>query len=69
MDWGYAEFPLCGKVPCLPVMSRYDIAMFDRLLEGRAPLWVHSVKNLLKRGVGPGIYTRLRNFGDKISPQ
>jgi peptidoglycan/xylan/chitin deacetylase (PgdA/CDA1 family) len=66
MDWGYAEFPLCGRVPCLPVIPRYNIAVFDRLLDGRAPLWVHSVKNLLKRGVGPGIYTRLRNFSDRL---
>jgi peptidoglycan/xylan/chitin deacetylase (PgdA/CDA1 family) len=69
MDWGYAELPLGGRVPCLPVMARYDIAMFDRLLDGRAPLWLHSVKNLLKRGVGLGTYTRLRNFGDTLIPR
>jgi peptidoglycan/xylan/chitin deacetylase (PgdA/CDA1 family) len=66
MDWGYAELPLRGRVPCLPVIARYNIATFDRLLEGRAPLWLHSAKNLLKRSVGLGIYTRLRNFGDTL---
>lgn len=69
MDWGYAQIPLRGCVPCLPVIARYDMAMFDRLLEGRAPLWLHSVKNLLKRGVGLGIYTRLRNLGDPVIPR
>ncbi len=69
MDWGYAEVPLRGRVPCLPVFARYDMAMFDRLLEGQAPLWLHSVKNLLKRSVGLGIYTRLRNFGNTRVPR
>jgi peptidoglycan/xylan/chitin deacetylase (PgdA/CDA1 family) len=65
MDWGYAEFPLCGRVPCLPVISRFDIAMFDRLLEGRAPLWVGWLKSLVKGAVGPRVYTVLRNRGDR----
>jgi peptidoglycan/xylan/chitin deacetylase (PgdA/CDA1 family) len=69
MDWGYAEFPLWGRVPCLPVLSRYDLATFDRLLEGRAPLWIYEVKNLLKRGIGPKMYQRLRNSADKLMPQ
>ena len=69
MEWGYPELPLCGLVPCLPVIARYDIVMFDRLLEGQAPLWLHSVKNLLKRGVGPGLYVRLRNLGDRVIPR
>ncbi len=67
MDWGYARLPLRGHVPCLPVLARYDIAMLDRLLEGRAPLWIHAAKNVLKRGVGPGLYHRLRDFGDKLT--
>lgn len=66
MDWGYAEIPLNEQVPCLPVMAGYDIAMFDRLLDGKAPFWVHSAKNLLKRCVGPAIYTRVRNLGDRL---
>lgn len=66
MDWGYAGLPLRGRVPCLPIVAGYDIAMFDRLLEGRAPLWLNSMKNLLKWGIGSGLYTRLRNFGDKF---
>ena len=65
MDWGYATFPLCGRVSCLPVMSRYDIAMFERLLDGHAPLWVHSAKSLLKGAVGTRVYTLLRNWGDR----
>jgi peptidoglycan/xylan/chitin deacetylase (PgdA/CDA1 family) len=67
MDWGYAELPLRGQVPCLPVIARYDMAMFDRLLEGRAPLWLHSVKNLLKRSFGLGVYIKLRTIGDKVT--
>jgi peptidoglycan/xylan/chitin deacetylase (PgdA/CDA1 family) len=69
MDWGYAEFPLSGQVPCLPVVPRYGIATFDRLLEGRAPLWVRSVKSLLTGAVGPQIYTTLRNWGDRLIPR
>jgi peptidoglycan/xylan/chitin deacetylase (PgdA/CDA1 family) len=67
MDWGYAQLPLDGRVPCLPVFARYDDAMFDRLLEGRAPLWVYAAKNVLKRGVGLGLYNRLRHLGDKFT--
>lgn len=66
MDWGYAGYPLGGQVPCLPVIARYDLAMFDRLLDGRAPLWLHSVKNLLKRSVGPAVYTKLRDYGNRL---
>jgi peptidoglycan/xylan/chitin deacetylase (PgdA/CDA1 family) len=66
MDWGYAEIPVSGQVPCLPVIAGYDIAMFDRLLDGRAPFWLHSAKNLLKRCVGSEIYTRARNLGDRV---
>jgi peptidoglycan/xylan/chitin deacetylase (PgdA/CDA1 family) len=69
MDWGYAEFPLYGRVPCLPVISHYRIATFDRLLEGRAPLWVRSVKSLLTGAVGPRVYTTLRNWGDRFIPR
>jgi peptidoglycan/xylan/chitin deacetylase (PgdA/CDA1 family) len=66
MDWGYAAYPLGGRVPCLPVIAHYDLAMFDRLLDGRAPLWLHSAKNLLKRSVGATVYTKLRNYGNKL---
>lgn len=68
MDWGYARMPLHGEVPCLPVFARYDIGMFDRLLDGRAPLWLHWAKDLVKRGAGPGLYTTLRNLGDRLLP-
>jgi peptidoglycan/xylan/chitin deacetylase (PgdA/CDA1 family) len=66
MDWGYGAYPLGGQIPCLPVIAHYDLAMFDRLLDGRPPLWQHALKNLLKRSVGPMIYTRVRNFGSRL---
>ena len=65
MDWGYAGLPLDGRVPCLPIVAHYDIGMFIRLLEGKAPLWISTMKNLIKRGVGPALYTKIRNFNDK----
>lgn len=66
MDWGYAKLPLRGQVPCIPVFARYDSAMFDRLLDGRAPLWVYSVKNLVKRSLGSGLYATLRDLSDRF---
>ena len=65
MDWGYAGLPLGGRVPCLPIVAHYDIGMFGRMLDGKAPLWINTMKNLLKRSVGPGLYTKMRNFNDR----
>jgi peptidoglycan/xylan/chitin deacetylase (PgdA/CDA1 family) len=61
MDWGYAAWPLCGRVPSLPVLPRCDLAAFDRLLDGRAPLWMHTVKGALKRTLGARAYVALRD--------
>jgi peptidoglycan/xylan/chitin deacetylase (PgdA/CDA1 family) len=48
MEWGYNKLPLEGRVSCLPVFRSYDSQMFDRLLDGNAPMWRYSAKRYVK---------------------
>ena len=61
MDWGYTTMPLHGRVPCLPVLPRYDLDTFRRLLDGEAPMWLYRLKTWTKRGLGDSLYVWLRN--------
>jgi peptidoglycan/xylan/chitin deacetylase (PgdA/CDA1 family) len=66
MEWGYPSIPLRGRVPCLPVLPHYDLTMFQRLIEGNAPIWLHRTKQHFKRALGEPLYVRLRDLGGRM---
>lgn len=66
MEWGYSSVPLRGRVPCLPVLPQYDLTMFQRLIEGSAPIWLHSTKQHVKHALGEPLYVRLRDLGGRL---
>ena len=61
MDWGYSSLPLSGRVVCLPVFRKYDLTAFERILDGKAPLWRYKAKNILKVVLGERIYIGMRD--------
>jgi peptidoglycan/xylan/chitin deacetylase (PgdA/CDA1 family) len=63
MEWGYAQAPLGGRVPCLPILRNYNMQTFERLLDGKASLWRYTFKTWLKRIVPEVLYQRLRSAG------
>jgi peptidoglycan/xylan/chitin deacetylase (PgdA/CDA1 family) len=67
MEWGYAEFPLHGRVPTLPVLPSYTQAGFIRLIEGHAPLWRYQIKRLLKQALSEDRYVALRDAAGRIA--
>ena len=61
MEWGYATQPLTGRIPTLPVLPAYDRAGFNRLIDGRAPLWRYHLKTGFKKAVGEDRYVKVRD--------
>ncbi|MCH8181930.1 MAG: polysaccharide deacetylase family protein [Proteobacteria bacterium] len=61
MEWGYAGFPLEGKVRCWPMFGHRDLAAFRRILDGRARAWPYRIKQGVKTVLPEGAYTRLRD--------
>lgn len=67
MEWGYAELPLHGRVPTLPVLPSYTQAGFARLIDGRAPLWRYQIKRLLKKTLSEDRYVKIRDAAGRIA--
>jgi peptidoglycan/xylan/chitin deacetylase (PgdA/CDA1 family) len=60
-DWEYASYPVNGRVGGLPVLRHYPLATFERILDGRAPLWRYKLKNALKTVIGKKMYVAMRD--------
>ena len=61
MEWGYAQTPLGGAVPCWPVLSGRGEQVFENILRGRAGTWRYHLKNAFKKVLGEAVYSRWRD--------
>jgi peptidoglycan/xylan/chitin deacetylase (PgdA/CDA1 family) len=60
MRWGYADFPLAGVVPSLPMRRNGGLAAFERAIGGRTQTWPYRAKEAAKAALGEPLYLRLR---------
>lgn len=61
MEWGYAQAPLRGAVPCWPVLPGRGEQVFENILAGRAGTWRYHLKNTFKKVLGEAVYSRWRD--------
>jgi len=61
MEWGYTDWPVQGRTPCFPVLAGSAPDSFERILDGKATVWPFVVKTYLKKFIGEGMYSKLRN--------
>jgi peptidoglycan/xylan/chitin deacetylase (PgdA/CDA1 family) len=66
MEWGYADWPLKGRVSCFPVLALSHPDTFQRILDGKASVWPYVAKNYIKKVIGEDIYSNVRNRSSRL---
>ena len=61
MEWGYASAGLTGLLPALPVTGFHTATRFQRILDGKAPMWPYHLKKLGKMVLPEAFYGKMRD--------